>query len=107
MRGGKLRMLTVLDEYTRGSRCIHVDRKINAEKVQRMMARLIEKYGTPEYIRSDNGLSLLERTSANGYLVRESRLCISNRAVLGRTDTSRASMLASVRSVLTANNCGL
>ncbi len=61
MRGGKLRMLTVLDEYTRESRCIHVDRKINAEKVQRVMARLIEEYGVPEYIRSDNGSEFIEK----------------------------------------------
>lgn len=105
MRGGKLRMLTVLDEYTRESRCIHVDRKINAEKVQRVMARLIEEYGVPESV-ATMVLSLSKRTCASGYPVRESRLCISNRVVLGKMDTSRASMLASVRSVLTANNCG-
>jgi putative transposase len=61
MRGGKLRMLTVLDEYTRESRCIHVDRKINAEKVQRVMARLIEEFGVPQYIRSDNGSEFIEK----------------------------------------------
>lgn len=61
MRGGKLRMLTVLDEYTRESRCIHVDRKINAEKVQCVMARLIEEYGVPEHICSDNGSEFIEK----------------------------------------------
>jgi putative transposase len=55
------RMLTVLDEYTRESRCIHVDRKINAEKVQRVMARLIEEFGVPQYIRSDNGSEFIEK----------------------------------------------
>ena len=60
MRGGKLRMLTVLDEYTRQCRCIHVDRRINAEKVRQVMARLIDEYGTPEYIRSDNGSEFIE-----------------------------------------------
>jgi hypothetical protein len=29
----------VLDEYTRQSRCIHVDRKINARKVRSIMSR--------------------------------------------------------------------
>ena len=98
-------MLTVLDEYTRESRCIHVDRKINAEKVQRVMARLIEEYGVPEYIRSDNGSEFIEK-NLRGYPVRESKLCISNRVVLGRTDTSRAFMPAFAKSVLSANNCG-
>lgn len=61
MRGGPLRMLTVLDEYTRECRCIHVDRRINAVKVQRIMARLIHEHGAPEYIRSDNGSEFIER----------------------------------------------
>jgi transposase InsO family protein len=60
MRGGKLRMLTVLDEYTRECRCIHVDRKINAEKVRQVMGRLIDEHGAPEYIRSDNGSEFIE-----------------------------------------------
>jgi transposase InsO family protein len=55
MRGGKLRMLTILDEYTRECRCIHVDRRINAEKVRQVMGRLIDEHGAPEHIRSDNG----------------------------------------------------
>ena len=38
-----------------------MDRKINAEKVQRVMARLIEEYGVPEYIRSDNGPEFIEK----------------------------------------------
>jgi len=61
MRGGKLRMLTVLDEYTRQSRCIHVDRRINARKVRSIMARLIAEHGAPEYIRSDNGSEFIEK----------------------------------------------
>ena len=65
MRGGKLRMLTVLDEYTRESQCIHVDRKINAEKVQRVMARLIEEYGVPESV-ATMVLSLSKRTCVSG-----------------------------------------
>lgn len=61
MRGGKLRMLNVIDEYTRECLCIHVDRKINARKVRQIMARLIEEHGTPENIRSDNGSEFIEK----------------------------------------------
>jgi putative transposase len=60
MRGGKLRMLTVLDEYTRECRCIHVERRINANKVRQVMTRLIDEHGAPEYIRSDNGSEFIE-----------------------------------------------
>ena len=61
MRGGQLRMLNVIDEYTRECRCIHVDRRINARKVRKIMARLIEEHGAPEHIRSDNGSEFIEK----------------------------------------------
>ena len=53
-------MLTVLDEYTRECRCIHVERQINADKVRQVMARLIDEHGVPECIRSDNGSEFIE-----------------------------------------------
>ena len=37
-------MLTVLDEYTRECRVIHVDRHINAEMVRGIMQKLINWY---------------------------------------------------------------
>ena len=55
MRGGRLKMLTVLDEYTRECPVIHVDRHINAETVRGIMQKMIERHGPPQYIRSDNG----------------------------------------------------
>jgi putative transposase len=60
-RGGQLRMLNVIDEYTRECLCIHVDRRINARKVRRILARLIEEHGAPEHIRSDNGSEFIEK----------------------------------------------
>jgi putative transposase len=61
VRGGKIRMLTVLDEYTRESLCIHVDRRIGATKVQAIMGALIDAHGAPEHIRSDNGSEFIEK----------------------------------------------
>lgn len=61
VRGGTIRMLTVLDEYTRECRTIYVDRNINAKKVQEVMKELVEKEGVPEYIRSDNGSEFIEK----------------------------------------------
>ncbi|MEO1834154.1 MAG: IS3 family transposase [Akkermansiaceae bacterium] len=61
VRGGTLRMLNVMDEYTRECLCIHVERRINARKVRQVMARLIEEHGAPEHIRSDNGSEFIER----------------------------------------------
>ena len=55
IRGGRLKMLTILDEYTREYLLFHVDRLINAQSVRAVMQKLIEQYGPPQYIRSDNG----------------------------------------------------
>lgn len=60
MRGGKLRMLNIIDEYTRECLCIYVARRINAQKVRRVMVDLIDLYGAPEHIRSDNGSEFIE-----------------------------------------------
>ena len=43
IRGGSLKMLTILDEYTRECLLIHVDRLINAQSVRAVMQKLIEQ----------------------------------------------------------------
>lgn len=54
-RGSKLRMLCVLDEYTRQCHHIRVDRSIGAAKVIASLEWLFLLHGTPAHIRSDNG----------------------------------------------------
>ena len=55
VRGGRLKMLTVVDEFTRECHLIHVDRRIRSCQVRRQLERLIGVHGAPEHIRSDNG----------------------------------------------------
>ena len=54
-RGGKLRMLTVLDEYTRECLTIHVARSISSRQVIQQLEWLFLLRGAPDYLRSDNG----------------------------------------------------
>ena len=54
-RGSRLRILTVLDEYTRESLAIWVGRSICAQTVVENLKWLFMDWGTPEHIRSDNG----------------------------------------------------
>lgn len=54
-RGGKLRMLTVLDEYTRECLSIHVARSISSRQVIAVLEWLFLVHGAPEHLRSDNG----------------------------------------------------
>ena len=66
-KGGSIRMLTVLDEFTRECLCIHVDRHLNAAKVRAVMSELISAYGSPEHIRSDNGSEFIEKSLRGWY----------------------------------------
>jgi putative transposase len=53
--GRALRMLTIVDEYTRECLSIDVGRRLTSEDVLERLAELFVLRGTPEYIRSDNG----------------------------------------------------
>jgi putative transposase len=53
--GRTLRMLTVVDEYTRECLQIEVSRKLNSQDVLRVLGRLFLERGVPDHIRSDNG----------------------------------------------------
>jgi transposase InsO family protein len=53
--GRRLRILCVLDEFTR--RCLGtlVERRIRAANVRGLLDELFRKHGSPEFIRADNG----------------------------------------------------
>jgi len=55
VKGGNYRVLSVVDEFTRETHALHVDRHIGAKKVREVMKQLIRQHGAPSYIRSDNG----------------------------------------------------
>jgi putative transposase len=50
-----LKLLNVIDEYTRECPAIVVDRSIDADKVVATLDRLAAKRGAPAYLRFDNG----------------------------------------------------
>lgn len=53
--GRKLKMLTVVDEFTRVALAIRVDTSIRAKAVIELLQELFEKQGAPRFLRSDNG----------------------------------------------------
>jgi putative transposase len=53
--GRAIKILTVIDEYSRESLAIVVARKIKSDDVLHCLTDLFFKYGPPEHIRSDNG----------------------------------------------------
>ena len=53
--GGSLKMMTLLDEYSRQSLAIQVERQITAAQVLGVLEQAMIQYGVPGYIRSANG----------------------------------------------------
>ena len=59
--GRPIRMLTVIDEYTRECLAIEVDRHISSINVLEKLEELFIQRGHPDYIRSDNGVEFAGR----------------------------------------------
>ena len=60
--GGRLRMLTVVDEFTRECLTIQVERSLKAKDVREILAQVAKERGYPCYIRSDNGSEFIEKS---------------------------------------------
>ena len=60
--GKKIRMLTVIDEYTRKCLKIKVGYKLKSDDVLESIADLFLSEGLPEYIRSDNGSEFVAKS---------------------------------------------
>ncbi len=55
--GGKIHMLTMIDEFSRKCLSIHCARRIGSIQVIEQLANAMVIHGIPEYIRSDNVLN--------------------------------------------------
>lgn len=53
--GRKLRILTVVDEFTRQCLTLEVEHRMSAKSVAMILLKLFGMHGTPAFIRSDNG----------------------------------------------------
>jgi transposase InsO family protein len=60
--GQSLRVLNVVDEYTRRCLACHVDRSIGAGQVAEVLAGAFERHGRPRRLRSDNGREFVAET---------------------------------------------
>jgi putative transposase len=60
-RGGKLRILAIIDEYTRECLAIRVAPSIPASGVVEVLEWLFLTHGVPKYLRSDNGPEFVAR----------------------------------------------
>jgi transposase InsO family protein len=61
VRGGTLRILTILDEHTRQCHVLWADRTLKSGDVLAWLQKAIAEHGAPEYLRSDNGSEFIAR----------------------------------------------
>ena len=59
--GASLKMLTLIDEYSRQCLAIKVDRKLRSQDVLNALAEVMARRGVPKYIRSDNGSEFIAK----------------------------------------------
>ncbi len=67
--GRPLKMLTVVDEYTRECLAIAVRRRLTSREVQEVLSELFLQRGCPTHIRSDNGPECIARALQAWYRV--------------------------------------
>ena len=60
--GRRIKMLNVIDEFTREALAIEVDRSIDADGVVDVLDRLATQRGAPVYVRFDNGPEFVAHT---------------------------------------------
>ena len=90
--GRPVKLLTIVDKYTRECLAIEVARRLRSVHVLDCLGRLMVERGVPEHIRSDNGPEFRRRLSGTGCGEWGRRRSSLSRGVPGRTATSRASM---------------
>jgi putative transposase len=89
--GRTVRMLNLIDEFTRECLAIRPRRRLNSQNVIEVLADAMIEHGIPEHIRSDNARSSWPRICGSGFLARERRPSTSNPALPGRTATANRS----------------
>jgi transposase InsO family protein len=61
VRGGALKMLTLLDEHTRECHVLWAERALKAADVLHWLQKAVAQHGAPEYLRSDNGSEFIAK----------------------------------------------
>ena len=102
--GKKIRMLNVIDEFTRECIAIKVERRLKAVDVIDVLSDLFILRGVPNHIRSDNGPEFIAKALREwiaGWVPRPPTSC---RAARGKTAIARASTRSFVTNCSTAKS---
>jgi putative transposase len=61
VRGGALRLLTILDEHTRECHVLWAERALKSADVLEWLQKAIAQHGAPDFLRSDNGSEFIAK----------------------------------------------
>jgi transposase InsO family protein len=67
VEGRSLKLLVVLDEYSREYLAIEVRCRLTSQRVQEILGTLFLQHGCPAYIRSDNGPEFIAQALQKWY----------------------------------------
>ena len=87
--GRRIKLMVVIDEFTRECLAIHVARRIRSRDAINVFAGLMQSHGVPEYIRSDNGPEMIARNLRRWLPLGEWLLRVVQRQAQGRTAQRR------------------
>lgn len=60
-KGRKIKILNIIDEYTRECLASHAVFRIRSEDVKNVLREVMTRKGTPDYLRSDNGSEFIAK----------------------------------------------
>jgi putative transposase len=89
-----LKLLNIIDEYTRECLAIEVARSITADKLVSVLERLVADRGAPRYLRLDNGPELIAYALADWCRFNGAGSVFIDPGCHGRTPGWRASTAA-------------
>ena len=95
--GQKLKLLTVVDEWTRECLAIEVQGRLTANGVIGVLRTLIAQYGVPHFLRSDNGPEFIARAVKGWLAHNKQRILIQGSP--GKMEQMRASTASCATSV--------
>ena len=93
-----LKLLNVIDEYTRECLAIDIDRSIDADGVVACLERLAAERGAPRYVRFDHGPEFIAYAVADWCRFNGTDTVFIDPGSRGRTPGSRASTAGSATS---------
>ncbi|MDR6743072.1 transposase InsO family protein [Herbaspirillum sp. 1173] len=98
--GRVLKILVLIDEFTRRCLALHVARKNRSNDVIDILAEAMVAYGVPAYLRSDNGPEMVAKNLRRWLASVGSKRCTLSQEAPGRTDTASPSTANSAMNLL-------